>query len=90
MSSVGHEDAVKPEEQAGVEALRKAFPSDSESYGLLLDDACLVRYLRARDRSVEKAIAMLTATLEWRREFGLPEVRERLPREHNKFVYVYL
>lgn len=83
MSSAGHENGVKPEEQAGVETLRKAFPSDSESYGLLLDDACLVRYLRARDRNVEKATAMLTATLEWRQEFGLPEVRKRPPREHN-------
>lgn len=56
-----------------VKTLRAQFPLGTESYGMILDDAVLVRYLRARDLNVEKAAAMLTATLNWRRDFGLPE-----------------
>lgn len=66
--------AITAEEAGLVDQLRIKFPpSGTESYGMPLDDASLVRYLRARDGSVDKAAAMLTATLEWRREFGLPE-----------------
>ena len=56
-----------------MKTLRAQFPLGTESYGMILDDAVLVRYLRARDLNVEKAAAMLTATLNWRRDFGLPE-----------------
>lgn len=70
---------VTPAEAQGISKLRQSyFPAGTESLGLPLDDACLVRYLRARSGDVEKAAAMLSATLEWRREFGLPEVREAL------------
>lgn len=66
--------SITDEEAGLISQLREAhFPSGTESYGLPLDDAVLVRYLRAREGSVEKAAAMLTATLEWRREFGFPE-----------------
>lgn len=66
--------AITAEEAGLVEQLRIRFPpGTTESYGMPLDDAVLVRYLRARDGSVEKSAAMLTATLKWRREFGLPE-----------------
>ncbi|CAN0529548.1 unnamed protein product, partial [Ectocarpus sp. 12 AP-2014] len=47
-----------------------------------LDDAVLVRYLRAREGSIEKAAAMLTATLEWRREFGFPEASFMVQHAH--------
>ena len=76
MASLEQGNGVWPEEEAAVAALRNLFPSDKESYGMPLDDACLVRYLRARENNVEKASTMLTATLEWRQEFGLPEVRK--------------
>ncbi|CBJ28570.1 Phosphatidylinositol transfer protein PDR16 [Ectocarpus siliculosus] len=67
--------AITDEEASLISQVREAhFPSGTESYGLPLDDAVLVRYLRAREGSIEKAAAMLTATLEWRREFGFPEV----------------
>ncbi|CAM9930652.1 unnamed protein product [Ectocarpus sp. 12 AP-2014] len=66
--------SITDKEAGLVSQLREAhFPSGTESYGLPLDDAVLVRYLRAREGSIEKAAAMLTATLEWRREFGFPE-----------------
>lgn len=66
--------AIKPEERDGIELLRAKFPTATPSYGLLLDDALFCRYLRARNGNIDKAAAMLTATLDWRRDFGLPEV----------------
>eukprot|EP00904_Undaria_pinnatifida_P011952 jgi/Undpi1/7888/HiC_scaffold_24.g10360.m1 len=63
------------EEAQGISQLRQShFPTGTESFGLPLDDACLARYLRARSGNVEKAATMLSATLAWRKEFGLPEV----------------
>jgi len=35
------------------------------------DDACLLRYLRARKLQVSKAHAMFEASIKWRREFGV-------------------
>ncbi|CAM9969298.1 unnamed protein product [Scytosiphon promiscuus] len=58
-----------------------------------LDDAVLVRYLRARDGNIEKAAAMLTATLEWRRDFGLPEMLSKemdVMRKENATGKMYL
>lgn len=67
---------VTREEEQGISQLRQShFPTGTESFGLPLDDACLARYLRARSGNVEKAATMLSATLAWRKEFGLPEVR---------------
>lgn len=77
MASDSQNRVVTPAEGQGISKLRAHFPPGTESFGLPLDDACLTRYLRARSGDVEKAIAMLSATLEWRREFGLPEVREQ-------------
>lgn len=75
MTSATQPGAITAEEAELVKTLRAQFPTDMESYGMIMDDAVLVRYLRARDLNVEKASAMLTATLNWRRDFGLPEVR---------------
>lgn len=74
-SSVAQGRIVTDEERAAIGTLREAhFPDGTESYGMPLDDAAFLRYLRARDLNIEKAASMLSATLEWRREFGLPEV----------------
>lgn len=74
MSSVLQGRTITPDEAKGIAKLREShFPETTESYGMLLDEACLVRYLRARDGSVDKAAAMLSATLDWRRDFGLPQ-----------------
>jgi hypothetical protein len=39
------------------------------------DDACCMRYLRARSMDVGKAAAMLRATLEWRQETGVDNLQ---------------
>eukprot|EP00629_Pelagomonadales_sp_RCC1024_P006402 CAMPEP_0119277130 /NCGR_PEP_ID=MMETSP1329-20130426/16632_1 /TAXON_ID=114041 /ORGANISM="Genus nov. species nov., Strain RCC1024" /LENGTH=244 /DNA_ID=CAMNT_0007277589 /DNA_START=225 /DNA_END=956 /DNA_ORIENTATION=- len=41
-----------------------------------VDDACLRRYLRARDGDVKKAAKMLKATLKWRKEYGTATIVE--------------
>eukprot|EP00667_Euglena_gracilis_P015778 EG_transcript_16452 len=38
------------------------------------DDACLYRYLRARQLNVDKAMAMLENSLKWRQEFGVGKI----------------
>lgn len=75
MASAEQLGAITPAERDDVEILRTRFPATAPSYGLLLDDALLCRYLRARNGNIDKATAMLTATLDWRRDFGLPEAR---------------
>lgn len=66
---------MKDGEDAALSQLREAFPVGTPSAGMPLDDACLLRYLRARDGSIPKATAMLNATLQWRREFEVDKVR---------------
>lgn len=79
MASDLQNSVVTPAEAQGISQLRQShFPVGTESFGMPLDDACLARYLRARSGDVAKAAAMLSATLEWRREFGLPQVRAAL------------
>jgi hypothetical protein len=43
-----------------------------------LDDACIIRYLRARGMDVAKAGAMLRATIEWRHSFGVDNITSQL------------
>lgn len=68
--------SMDKDETVALAQMRESFPADTtESYGMPLDDACLLRYVRARNGSVPKATAMLTATLDWRREFNVEKVR---------------
>ena len=39
-------------------------------------DMCLFRYLRARDWKYEKAEKMLQATMDWRREWHVEDIRK--------------
>ena len=43
-------------------------------YGLDLNDHTFLRYLRARSYDFAKGSAMLNETLNWRRDFGLPNI----------------
>ena len=38
------------------------------------DDACLLRYLRARDYDLDKAEKLLRDTLEWRQSYGIDSI----------------
>lgn len=53
---------------------------DASDAAFPVDEACCMRYLRARDGDLKKATAMLRATLKWRREFGVRTlVEDRFP-----------
>ncbi|CAM9199863.1 unnamed protein product [Choristocarpus tenellus] len=65
---------LNSEQIAALNELRTSFPLDRDSNGLPLDDSCLMRYLRARNWNVSKAGKMLSATLDWRRNFGVEKV----------------
>mmetsp|Transcript_6307 Transcript_6307/g.11240 ORF Transcript_6307/g.11240 Transcript_6307/m.11240 type:complete len:281 (-) Transcript_6307:1832-2674(-) len=46
----------------------------SETEKKWLDDACLHRYLRARDFKLDKAFSMLNASIKWRRDYGVVDI----------------
>jgi CRAL/TRIO, N-terminal domain len=64
---------ITPQEEAGLVEMRAQF-KDADGLGMPLDDACFLRYLRARNLDVAKAVTMLKATLQWRAEFGVQNV----------------
>ncbi|EME28247.1 SEC14 cytosolic factor family protein / phosphoglyceride transfer family protein isoform 1 [Galdieria sulphuraria] len=43
------------------------------------DDACLLRYLRARNNQVDKALELVRRTLEWRKNFEVEELMNKVP-----------
>ena len=65
-------------QQNALEQMRETFSEkvSSSDPGFTLNDAMYLRYLRARNYDVEKAIVMLNATLQWREAFGLKNLHE--------------
>jgi CRAL/TRIO, N-terminal domain len=64
---------ITPQEEAGLVEMRAQF-KDADGLGMPLDDACFLRYSRARNLDVAKAVTMLNATLQWRADFGVQKV----------------
>ena len=67
------------QQQNAVEKMRRAFTEIASTYNdplFLFDDRLYLRYLRARNFDVEKAVVMLNATLQWRESFGLKNIHE--------------
>ena len=58
-----------------LEQMRAEF-STEPGYGMAMNDATLLRYLRARNFDVDKSKAMLRETLNWRRDFGVENMHE--------------
>jgi hypothetical protein len=58
-----------------LEIMRTTF-KDMDGVGMPLDDACFLRYLRARVFKVKKAVKLLNESLVWRKEFGLADINE--------------
>lgn len=63
-------------QDAALDRMRETFNGREHDPAFELDDAAYLRYLRARNFDIEKSIAMLEATLEWRKQFGLKEIHE--------------
>ena len=71
--------SLTAEQQNALEKMRQTFsekPSSSPDPGFICDDRLYLRYLRARNFDVDKAVLMLNATLQWREKFGLKNIHE--------------
>jgi len=65
---------LNDKQQESLEKMRSEFSEvPKECCGLSVNDSTLLRYLRARSFDVDKAVAMLRATIEWRNSFGLSD-----------------
>lgn len=69
-----HHDAAGTAEQLR-EVLEAGGHLEDDRARAFVDDACLQRYLRARNGDLTKAAAMLRDTLKWRKEHGIDELR---------------
>nr|XP_027089748.1 phosphatidylinositol transfer protein 3-like [Coffea arabica]XP_027089749.1 phosphatidylinositol transfer protein 3-like [Coffea arabica] len=75
-TSNGIEISVFPEaEKEKINEVRRSIGPLSGKLALFCSDACIARYLRARNWNVKKAVKMLKASLKWRREYKPEEIR---------------
>ncbi|KAG0630168.1 hypothetical protein M758_1G159000 [Ceratodon purpureus] len=78
-SKAGSRNLDKPstpeEEQAKVAELRAAIGPQTGRLDQFADDACLMRYLRARDWNLKNAEKMLKETLAWRESYKPEDIR---------------
>lgn len=75
-TSNGFEISVFPEaEKEKINEVRRLIGPLSGKLALYCSDACVARYLRARNWNVKKAVKMLKASLKWRREYKPEEIR---------------
>ena len=58
-----------------INEVRRLIGPLSGKLALFCSDACIARYLRARNWNVKKAVKMLKASLKWRREYKPEEIR---------------
>ncbi|EFJ05991.1 hypothetical protein SELMODRAFT_111930 [Selaginella moellendorffii] len=73
--SKGDDPASPEEEQAKVDSLRSALGSLTDKSQRYCTDACLKRYLRARNWNLKKAEKMLKDSLKWRATFKPESIR---------------
>ena len=66
---------LRVDESHKVHALRAAV--QNEPNATWADLPTCARYLRARDQNLQKATAMLRATLKWRRDFGVQHIDKK-------------
>lgn len=63
------------EQQALINEVRRLIGPQSGKASIFCSDACISRYLRARNWNVKKAAKMLKLTLKWRAEYKPEEIR---------------
>ncbi|GLT37230.1 hypothetical protein SLA2020_115620 [Shorea laevis] len=75
-SSNGFEKSLISEEQQGkISEVRRLIGPLPEKLAIFCNDACIARYLRARNWNVRKATKMLKASLKWRAVYKPEEIR---------------
>ncbi|QCE00525.1 phosphatidylinositol transfer protein 3-like [Vigna unguiculata] len=75
-STIGQEKMLaSPEQQASINEVRRLIGPQSGKASIFCSDACISRYLRARNWNVKKATKMLKLTLKWREEYKPEEIR---------------
>ncbi|XP_030948825.1 phosphatidylinositol transfer protein 3-like isoform X1 [Quercus lobata] len=74
--SNGFEKApTSEEEQTKIKEVRRLIGQLPDKLSIYCSDACIARYLRARNWHVKKATKMLKASLKWRLEYKPEEIR---------------
>jgi hypothetical protein len=73
--SLDYEPSSPAEEQVKVNELRAALGPLTRRAEIFATDACLRRYLRARNWNVKKSEKMLRDTLHWRSVYKPEEIR---------------
>lgn len=86
------EPLSEPQQSRALEQMRTTFSSIFTDPAFSLNDRTYLRYLHARNYDVEKAIIMLNATLQWRKDFGLSNMHEWMDtvRVENESGKIYL
>ncbi|GKV09298.1 hypothetical protein SLEP1_g20820 [Rubroshorea leprosula] len=75
-SSNGFEKpSISEEHQGKIDEVKKLIGPLPEKLAIFCNDACVARYLRARNWNVKKATKMLKASLKWRAEYKPEEIR---------------
>ena len=84
--------AVPEAQQNALEQMRTTFSTKVTDPAFSLNDRTYLRYLRARNFDVDKAVIMLNATLQWRESFGLKNIHEWMDtvRVENESGKIYL
>ncbi|EMD31791.1 hypothetical protein CERSUDRAFT_119365 [Gelatoporia subvermispora B] len=65
---------LTPTQQAALDRFRKELQDEGHFVPERMDDATLLRFLRARKFDVEKAKQMLIACEQWRKDFGVEDI----------------
>ncbi|KAH8091058.1 CRAL-TRIO domain-containing protein [Cristinia sonorae] len=65
---------LTPEQERTLEKLREELQTEGYFVAERMGDATLLRYLRARKFDLEKAKAMILASEQWRKDFGVDDI----------------
>eukprot|EP00045_Choanoeca_perplexa_P004304 m.37401 g.37401 ORF g.37401 m.37401 type:complete len:187 (+) comp12497_c0_seq8:96-656(+) len=65
---------VSPEHEEAMRSLRERLSDVTPAQQAWITDACLLRYLRARDFKLDAAEKLLRGTLQWRIDYGVEDI----------------
>lgn len=80
---------LTPAQQEALDRFRKEIQDDGKFVPERMDDASLLRFLRARKFDVAKAKVMLYAAEQWRKDFGVDEIMQNFDFQEKEEVDKY-